>query len=54
MYAIRQALALNGFGKPEEKKPAGKLIGPDPEREYAGVSTDTLAYFQITRVVSLV
>ena len=28
--------------------------GADPQREYAGVSTDTPAYFQISRVVSLV
>ena len=31
-----------------------KHTGADPQTEYAGVSTDTPAYFQITRVVSLV
>ena len=29
-------------------------MGADPQSKYAGVSTDTPAYFQITRVVSLV
>ena len=34
--------------------PSPKNKGPDSQKKYAGVSTDTPAYFQICRIVTLV